>query len=42
MEFLEDTSVGRWLSAGETRAPGVEEAGEGEVTEGEESCPGSP
>ena len=42
LEFLEDTSIGRWLSAGETRAPRVEEAGEGEVSEGGEGSPGRP
>ena len=42
LEFLEDTSVGRWLSAGGTRAPRVEEAGEGEASEGEEGGPGPP
>ena len=34
LEFLEDTSVGRRLSAGGTRAPRVEKVGEGEMSEG--------
>ena len=38
LEFLEGTSVGRRLSAGGTRAPRVEEVGEGEVPGG----PGPP
>ena len=42
LEFLEDIAVGRRLSARGVRAPRAEEAGEGEVTEGEESCPGPP
>ena len=40
--FLEDTSVGRWLSAGGERAPRVEEVGEGGVPEGKEGGPGPP
>lgn len=42
LEFLDDTSVGRWLSAGVVRAPRVEGAGEGEVPEDEEGGPGPP
>ena len=42
MEFLEDTPVGRRLPAGGTRAPRVEEAGEGEVSGGEEGDPRPP
>ena len=42
LESLEDASVGRWLSAGRTRAPRVEEAGEGETPEGEKGGPGPP
>ena len=42
LEVLEDTSVGRRLSAGVVRAPRVEEAGEGEVSEGEDGGPGLP
>ena len=42
LEFLEDTSVRRRLSVGGTRLPRAEEAGEGEVSEGEEGGTGSP
>ena len=42
MEFLEDTSAGRRLSAGGTRAPRVEEVDEGEAPEGEKVGPGPP
>ena len=42
LEFLEDTSVGRWLLAGGVRAPRKEEVGEGEASEGEEGGQGPP
>ena len=42
LEFLEDTPVGRWLSAGGARAPRVEEVGEGGMSEGEEGGLGLP
>ena len=42
MELLEDTSIGRWLSAGGARAPRVEEVSEGEMSEGEEGSPRPP
>ena len=40
LEFLVETSAGRWLSV--ARMPRVEEAGEGKVSEGEEGGPGLP
>ena len=42
LEFLEDTSVGKRWSAGVARAPRGEEAGEGEISEGEEGGPRPP
>ena len=42
LEFLEDSPVGRWLSAGVARAPREEVVGEGAVSEGEEGGPGPP
>ena len=42
LEFLDDTSAGRRLSAGVVRAPRVDGAGEGEVPEDEEGGIGPP
>ena len=42
LEFPEGTPVRQRLSAGAARAPRVEEAGDGEVSEGEEGGPGPP
>ena len=42
LEFLEDTAVGQWWSAGGAKAPRGEEAGEGEMSEGGEGGLGLP
>ena len=42
LEILEDTPVGRRLSAGMARAPRGNEVFEGEMTESEEDGPGPP
>ena len=42
LELLEDTAVGQWWLTGGARAPRGKEAGEGEISEGEEGGPGPP